>query len=459
MSRTNDVSDRYIGLGNLNQYSFDFKVSGDASDLLIIKTDADNNVIFKVRGDDTEYVDSVTFNDGNVGGTVTLIDNLETDYILTIRLLPENPEQDDQYRNQSDFSLKKLENSFDQQNGYIQAMWDILKRVPRIPDQFLDSAMDQSVLGEIDDALDLATDETVYLAITKTADGLKFVTSAGTSEGLTAVETDVADLQLYKEDRTMGFHTANNTTLVLTSSSPRKTVLVEAAGATANVSLPSESSAGGLNVGRKFTIYNQTDATQSVYCSDGATVIDTIDSWASKTFEFQYFTEDNTDTGAWWGYLDYVDGDIPSMLADINAAKETTGTWTPVVEVATGALATPQKVKGFYRKQAGLVYVSGTLIYPANAASGATIVTFYISGLPFVIDPKVSVGDDRPKGIINIFSDSGFITGTPILVGEGGDTMLVADMNGSVANAITEAVFSVGNTTTFEFSMVYETEE
>jgi len=195
MSRTNDVSERYIGLGNLNNYTFDFKVSGDVTDLLIIKTDADNNVIFKVRGDDTEYIDSITFADGNVGGTVTLVDDLETDYLLTIRLLPEAPEQDDQYRNQSDFSLKKLENSFDQQNGYIQAIWDLLKRVPRIPDQFLESDMDPDLLGEINDGLILDTDETVYLSLTKTATGFKFGTSAGTTEGLTAVEADVTTLQ------------------------------------------------------------------------------------------------------------------------------------------------------------------------------------------------------------------------------------------------------------------------
>lgn len=139
MSRTTyDPREEYIGTGLLTEYTFDFKITA-LEDLLIIKTNAAFTEVFRVDGNDTTYLDTVTFDATAGGGTVTLVDELESGYYLFILMADENPLQEYLFRAKGDFTMTRFEAALDVLSGQIQTLTYRMNRVPRLPETMLDS--------------------------------------------------------------------------------------------------------------------------------------------------------------------------------------------------------------------------------------------------------------------------------------------------------------------------------
>lgn len=109
---TYDVKEQYIGTGSLADYTFDFKIQS-LSHLIVIKLNDEGIELWRVRGTDTTYLDAVAFDADNGGGTVTLIDDLETSYTLIILLANDEPVQLSEFKNKFDFTLKRIEDALD----------------------------------------------------------------------------------------------------------------------------------------------------------------------------------------------------------------------------------------------------------------------------------------------------------------------------------------------------------
>lgn len=128
----------YIGTGALDEYTFDFKVFS-LSDLIIRVTDETFTKVFEVDGNDTTYLESVSFDSKNGGGTVTLKSDLTIDYHLTILCANDTPTQDSQFRNKSDFSLSNFEAALDALEAQIQRVAYLAQRSLRIGDDLVDA--------------------------------------------------------------------------------------------------------------------------------------------------------------------------------------------------------------------------------------------------------------------------------------------------------------------------------
>ena len=113
-----DVREEYIGAGNLDTYSFDFKIE-ELSQLLVVEYNGTGVKTQRVRGDDTTYLSSVTFNDDG-GGTVVLAANLTTDHKLVLLLANDEPTQPYTFRNRADFTLSRISAAFDWIAGAVQ---------------------------------------------------------------------------------------------------------------------------------------------------------------------------------------------------------------------------------------------------------------------------------------------------------------------------------------------------
>lgn len=116
-----DPDVRYIGLGNLAAYSFDFKIE-DLTQLLVIALDDTGEEVERVRGDDVVYLSSVDFNDIEGGGTVTLAANLPTDYTLILIQANDEPTQPFEFKEKFSFTLRGFEMALDFLGGAIQRL-------------------------------------------------------------------------------------------------------------------------------------------------------------------------------------------------------------------------------------------------------------------------------------------------------------------------------------------------
>ena len=111
----------YIGAGNLAEYSFDFKISS-ASQVLVIVTDANYVETIRVRGDDVVDLVGIDFDSEEGGGAITLAVDLPAGHLLTILFDDNAPTQLTEFRNKSDFTLKRLEAMVDTQAAQIQKL-------------------------------------------------------------------------------------------------------------------------------------------------------------------------------------------------------------------------------------------------------------------------------------------------------------------------------------------------
>jgi hypothetical protein len=156
MLPTNDVVNHFTGTGSLAVYPFDFKIKSE-DELLVIVTDASGNETERVRGSDTSYLDSITFDAIEGGGEVTLLVDLPSDYEIYLLLAPDEPVQDNSFRNQFDFSLKRIEAAFDQFVAYVQRLAYLAKYSLRLHDldsyDDFDPMLPQGVSSNVDDRL------------------------------------------------------------------------------------------------------------------------------------------------------------------------------------------------------------------------------------------------------------------------------------------------------------------
>jgi hypothetical protein len=161
MLPVNQPRENYTGQNNLAAYDFDHKIS-DASQLLVLVADSDGTEIERLRGDDTSYIDSVDFDPVSGGGTVNLLSNLPTGYDIYILLAPDDPVQDNRFKDKFDFTLIRVENAFDQFVGYIQRLAYLAKYALRLHDldsyDDFDPMLPQGVSSNTDDRIPVFSD-------------------------------------------------------------------------------------------------------------------------------------------------------------------------------------------------------------------------------------------------------------------------------------------------------------
>ena len=203
MSREYDYKEEYLGTGDLAVYTFDFKIEALAQLLLVILDDAGDEVS-RVRGDDTTIIDSVDYDAVQGGGTVTLIDDLETDYTLHMFLANDEPTQPYEFKNKGDLTLSRLEAALDFLGGAVQRLAFLAKRSIKLYDLDDVEEFDCSLPAGIIDATG------VYIGVNADRDGLALytaddiageVTNGGPfdiTNGMSA--TDVTDMTADEED-------------------------------------------------------------------------------------------------------------------------------------------------------------------------------------------------------------------------------------------------------------------
>ena len=134
MSRTTyDVVEEYTGNGALADYTFDFKIES-LSQLLVAKYNATGTEVFKVRGDDVTYLDSVEFDATAGGGTVHLAAVVESNYTLKILLANDEPTQAYEFKNKFSFTMSRIEAALDAVMGPIQRLAYLSKRSVKLDD-------------------------------------------------------------------------------------------------------------------------------------------------------------------------------------------------------------------------------------------------------------------------------------------------------------------------------------
>lgn len=113
MSRPDfDPVDRYIGANNLATYDFNFGIT-ELTHLLVVVLNASDVEIHRLRGDDTTYIDTVSFDAVEGGGTVTLLANLPTGYTLLLLQANDEPVQEQEWRGKASFTLANFERAID----------------------------------------------------------------------------------------------------------------------------------------------------------------------------------------------------------------------------------------------------------------------------------------------------------------------------------------------------------
>jgi len=127
----------YIGNGTLASYTFDFKIA-DLTQIQILVSDENSDEVFRVDGNDTTFLSSVTFDPIRGGGIVTLPGNLTTDYQIVILLASDAPKQPFRFRDAGDFSMKTIEAAFDRMMVFIQRIAYMSQRSLRMNDNLAD---------------------------------------------------------------------------------------------------------------------------------------------------------------------------------------------------------------------------------------------------------------------------------------------------------------------------------
>lgn len=128
-----DVKEQWLGTGDANSYTFDFKIF-DPSELLIYVQDTSGNVVEQIRGDDTTFLAGVSFDSIQGGGTITLINNLTDGYSLTALSANDLPDQPTAFPNKSSFSLRAIEGALDYLAIQIQRISWLAQRSMRMHD-------------------------------------------------------------------------------------------------------------------------------------------------------------------------------------------------------------------------------------------------------------------------------------------------------------------------------------
>lgn len=120
----------YIGTGNQSSYTFNFTVK-DEAEILICKYDDEGTLVWKVSGDDLTVLLSVTINDDG-GGTIVLVDDLETDYVLAIIQNANEPVFTKNFSRNTHWDLKQLQSAYEQLTYQLQSVAYLARRAPRL---------------------------------------------------------------------------------------------------------------------------------------------------------------------------------------------------------------------------------------------------------------------------------------------------------------------------------------
>lgn len=123
----------FVGTGDLNAYTFDFKIT-HKSHLLVIAVDDQGEEYERVRGDDLVFLSDVTFDPIDGGGTVTLQVDLPPLHNLIVLLANDEPTQDYEFRNKTSFTLRRFEDALDAVAGVIQRLTYRAKQSFRLHD-------------------------------------------------------------------------------------------------------------------------------------------------------------------------------------------------------------------------------------------------------------------------------------------------------------------------------------
>ena len=174
----------YVGTGIVLDYTFDFKIA--SLEHLIVQVISDTFVeTFRVRGSDTTYLTGVVFNAEEGGGTVSLVTALPNNHLLTILLANDAPLQESEFKNKSDFTLKRFEAALDVLGGAVQRLTYLVGRSFKLSDNLTDAE-------PFDTALDInsttvLTENNVGKALIIGPDNASIVLGASTAAAVAAV--------------------------------------------------------------------------------------------------------------------------------------------------------------------------------------------------------------------------------------------------------------------------------
>lgn len=107
-----DYKEVWLGQNDQTAYTFDFKIFA-LSQIFIYIQDNFGNVQAAVRGTDQVWLSSVTFDSIAGGGTVNLVNNLPTNWVITMFPANDAPDQPSDFPNKSSFTLKDIEQALD----------------------------------------------------------------------------------------------------------------------------------------------------------------------------------------------------------------------------------------------------------------------------------------------------------------------------------------------------------
>ncbi len=149
----------YIGVGNVNEYDYTFKIFDEGHLKVIVKDTADVETVLVINTDYT--VDGVG---RRTGGTVTLTVDLETDYTLTI-LRNIDIKQVTDFKNQGTFYGSVHEDTFDRQTMVSQQQQEQISRSIKISESTL--------IGDFDPTLPTPLEIGHTIIINETGTGLE----------------------------------------------------------------------------------------------------------------------------------------------------------------------------------------------------------------------------------------------------------------------------------------------
>ncbi len=127
------TKEQWLGTGLLKDYTFDFTIQDPTHILLILQNSAGDEVV-RFRGDDTTYLSGIIYDAKNGGGTVSLLDFLADEYVITALLAPDTPTQPSEYRGKFSFTLELFELALDRVVCQIQRIAYLTGRSLRLHD-------------------------------------------------------------------------------------------------------------------------------------------------------------------------------------------------------------------------------------------------------------------------------------------------------------------------------------
>lgn len=125
--------EQWIGTGDTTDYTFDFKIYAN-SHLYFYLQDQFGNIVAQFTGDDINYLAGVTFDPVDGGGTISLAAVLQNQFVLTMFLANDFPDQPTSFPNKLSFTLEAIENALDFITAWGQRIAYLAQRSIRLHD-------------------------------------------------------------------------------------------------------------------------------------------------------------------------------------------------------------------------------------------------------------------------------------------------------------------------------------